>query len=245
MAEKDGIREEIVRRSHQSYNYAMSHANQSFEERVTGSYNAMSAYYDLLSGKAEQRLTREALGMFNPETDSKILDIGCGTGNALLAMLDGFPVPVSVYGMDIAMGMCRVARQKLRRKKSENSAALYCASALNAPFPGGQFDGILLSFTFELFPESLFNSLLKECRRLLKPQGKLVLVSMARAQKAGPVYRLYLWAHRKYPRWIDCRTVDAARVLEDNYVRVTQKKTHKLFGLPVDSILAFLKDSLL
>ncbi len=216
----------------------MSDASQSFEERVTASYNAMSAYYDQLSGKAEQRLTREALCMFNPGANSKLLDIGCGTGNALLAMLDQIPVPAKVIGLDISMGMCRVAQQKLQRKKSEISVAISCANALNAPFPDGQFDGILLSFTFELFPEDLFRPLLKECRRLLKPRGNLVLVSMARAKKAGLVYRLYLWAHRKYPHWVDCRPVDAVPILQDNGFQVVKKSTHNLFGLPVDSILA-------
>jgi demethylmenaquinone methyltransferase/2-methoxy-6-polyprenyl-1,4-benzoquinol methylase len=216
----------------------MSDTSQSFEGRVTGSYNAMSVYYDLLSGKAEQRLTAEALGMFNPDATSRVLDVGCGTGNALLAMLDSFPVSTKVYGLDISMGMCRVTQQKLGRKKSENSATISCANALNAPFPDGQFDGILLSFTFELFPEDLFGPLLQECRRLLKAGGSLVLVSMARAEKTGLVYRLYLWAHRKYPRWIDCRPVDAAQILCENGFHVVQKKTHNLFGLPVDSILA-------
>lgn len=216
----------------------MSDTSRSFEQRVTATYNAMSAYYDLLSGKAEQRLTREALGMFNPDAGCKLLDIGCGTGKALLAMLDQIPVPAKVIGLDISMGMCRVAQQKLQRKKSENSAAISCANALNAPFSDGQFDGILLSFTFELFPQDLFGPLLQECRRLLKPEGKLVLVSMACAQKAGLVYRLYLWAHRKYPHWIDCRPVDAAHILLGNGFSVIQMQTRNLFGLPVDAILA-------
>ncbi|REG06996.1 class I SAM-dependent methyltransferase [Pelolinea submarina] len=216
----------------------MSYANRSFEARVASSYDALSRYYDLLSGKAEQRLTLKALDMFNPDANSRMLDIGCGTGNALLAMLDRYPVTLKVTGLDISKGMCRVAQQKLRRKKVANSVGLYCANVLNAPFPDRLFDGILLSFTFELFPEDLFSPLLQECRRLLKPGGSLVLVSMAAAQKAGLVYRLYLWAHRKYPQWIDCRPVDAARILEDNGFQVTERETYNLFGLPVDSLLA-------
>ena len=216
----------------------MSYANQSFEERVISSYNALSAYYDLLSGKTEQCLTREALALFNLNPGSRVLDIGCGTGNALLAMEKSLPGPIYVFGLDISMGMCRAAQRKLLRKTGGHNAALCCANVLQSPFPGGQFDGILLSFTFELFPENLFSPLLDECRRLLKPGGNVVLVSMARAQKAGLIYRLYLWAHRKYPQWVDCRPVDAVRILRDNGFRILHRKTRSLFGLPVESILA-------
>ncbi|MDK2982028.1 MAG: hypothetical protein PWQ55_2375 [Chloroflexota bacterium] len=224
--------------SQQSYNGDMPDINQSFTQRVAHTYNNLSGSYDLLSGKAEQRLTRTALDYFDPQPGSRLLDLGCGTGNALLAMQRTFPAPVSVAGLDIAFGMCRVAHGKLQRAEGGPSGAVYCANALQTPFPGGLFDGILLSFTLELFPRELFSPLLAECRRLLKPQGKLALVSMACAQKASWIYNLYLWAHRKYPRWIDCRPIDSAAILRENGFRIIKQKTHDLFGLPVETTLA-------
>ena len=224
--------------SSSAYNTNMSDEIDNFANRVTRTYNALSGTYDMLSGKAEQRLTQESLALFDLKPDFRVLDIGFGTGNALVALGERLPGPGHVFGLDISLGMCRTAHGKLLRKTESDNIAICCANALRAPYPDAQFDGILLSFTFELFPEDLFVPLLKECRRLLKPRGNLVLVSMARAQKAGLIYRLYLWAHRKYPQWIDCRPVDAARILQDNGFQVLKKSTHNLFGLPVDSILA-------
>ena len=136
------------------------------------------------------------------------------------------------------MGMCLKAQRKLLRGMGEKVVPLCCGNALRAPFTDRYFDGILLSFTFELFPERLFGILLSECRRILKPGGKLLLVSMASAKNPGLIYRLYLWAHHEYPQWIDCRPIDAARILADNGFQVTERKTYSLFGLPVDSLLA-------
>jgi demethylmenaquinone methyltransferase/2-methoxy-6-polyprenyl-1,4-benzoquinol methylase len=221
-----------------AYNTNMSDEIDHFANRVTRTYNALSGTYDMLSGKAEQRLTQEALVLFDLKPEFRILDIGFGTGNALAALCERLPDPGHVFGLDISLGMCRAAQGKLLRKMVIGNTALCCANALQAPYLDSQFDGILLTFTFELFPEDLFIPLLKECRRLLKPRGKLVLVSMAPADRAGLVYRLYLWAHRKYPQWIDCRPVDAARILQDNGFQVLWKSTKNLFGLPVDSILA-------
>ncbi len=216
----------------------MPDTNQPFAQRVAHTYNALSGSYDLLSGKAEQHLTRTALGYFDPQPGSRLLDLGCGTGNALLAMQRIFPAPVHIVGLDIAFGMCRVAGGKLRRSENAASGVVCCANALQTPFPRGQFNGILLSFTLELFPRELFGPLLAECRRLLKPDGRLALVSMACAQKASWIYNLYLWAHRKAPRWIDCRPIDSASILRENGFRVLEQGPHDLFGLPVETTLA-------
>ena len=209
-----------------------------FSAQVQKNYDSLSCFYDVLSGRAERRIVQKTLALFDPAPNSRFLDIGCGTGNALLQMKREFLPSLFIYGMDISMGMCLQAQRKLLRSMEKKAVPLCCGNALRAPFTDRYFDGILLSFTFELFPERLFTTLLSECRRMLKTNGKLLLVSMASGQNAGLIYRLYLWAHREYPQWIDCRPVDAARILADNGFRVTERKTYNLFGLPVDSLLA-------
>jgi ubiquinone/menaquinone biosynthesis C-methylase UbiE len=209
-----------------------------FIQQVRQNYDALSASYDYFSGSAESRIVLKGLELLKPAPHSRLLDIGCGTGNALVAMKKRFSYACGIYGLDISLGMCLQARRKLHRAFSDNIPPLGCGNALALPFPAGCFNAILMSFTFELFPQTLFTPLLRECRRVLRPNGKLLVVSMARAQEPSLIYRMYLWAHRKYPRLIDCRPLDAAEILAENGFEPVSTETHNLFGLPVNTIMA-------
>ena len=50
--------------------------------------------------------------------------------------------------------------------------------------------------------------------------------------------KLYEWAHEKFPRWVDCRPIDAQKALEEAGFTIKNVIQQSMYGLPVEIILA-------
>lgn len=98
-----------------------------------------------------------------------VLDIGCGTGNQLIANRAAAPDAVMV-GADASIGMLREARAKA-------SDILWVQSDAGAiPFSAGSFDYIGCQFAFHHFRDK--TTMLGETLRVLRPRGRFVLRNM-------------------------------------------------------------------
>lgn len=218
-------------------NMGASHA-QKFSGQVKRNYDLLSRFYDLLSGKAEQRIVHDSLEILLPVFNGSILDIGCGTGSTLLDLKKELPHDSFISGLDISLGMCQKALRKIGNNKEKGWSNICCGNALYIPYKPNSFDFILMSFTLELFPVDLYEMLMKECRRILKPHGKILLVCMAHDHQGKWIYRLYCWAHEKFSRVIDCKPVDAGLILLHNGFNVIETEKRDIYGLPVSITLA-------
>jgi len=56
--------------------------------------------------------------------------------------------------------------------------------------------------------------LLAECRRVLRPGGRLVVVGLSKEGKAGLALKTFEWTHRHFPNLIDCRPIYQRRAIE-------------------------------
>lgn len=200
-------------------------------------YNTLAPWYDLLAS-SEKRFIKSGLDLFSPQPSERILEIGFGTGYAMKRIIphlkDGF-----YAGLDISQGMAYQTRNRLRRVGLMNRAGLICSDSLPLPFPTDTFEGIFSSFTLELFDTPHIPILLEECRRVLKPDGRLVIVSLSKDQPLGIMGRLYERFHDYYPTLADCRPIPVRQVLEENGFLVREIKLGRMWGLAVAQALAF------
>lgn len=130
----------------------------------------------------------------------RLLDAGCGTGN-LLKVMAGSASNLRLVGIDFEKAMLDRARVKLERNSPGRNGNLTLQQAnldLPLPFAEGEFDGIVCVNTLYALDNPA--QFLQECRRLLRPGGRLVLATPPEQPRMGPLFREHLRTIRqKYP----------------------------------------------
>jgi len=120
--------------------------------------------------------------------------------------------------------------QKLVREKGlDGRVELVCGDALQMPYDSGTIDGVFTAFTLELFDTPEIPQVLAECRRILKPGGRLVVISMSRVDPGGLMTEIFEWTHRHFPNYLDCRPILTRRAVEDAGFRIAACEIMKMW----------------
>ena len=103
---------------------------------------------------------------------ARVVDVGCGTGNVVLAAARGWPKAL-VTGIDASVGMLAVAdRERATLDQSiADRVSLVASDAAALPFPDGTFDVAMTAFVVQLVGDR--PAVLREMRRVLRPGGLL------------------------------------------------------------------------
>lgn len=100
-------------------------------------------------------------------TGSPILDLGCGSGSALIAFAEN-GLPGNLVGTDIAMRWLLLARKRLDEAGLDD-VRLVCCEGEAMPFPDGMFGAVHGGDVIEHVTDA--EAVLAETARLLKPGG--------------------------------------------------------------------------
>ena len=201
-------------------------------------YDRISRVYDYLIEVFERKYAEMAVGRLSVEEGETVLEIGSGPGHCLKRMAESVGETGKVYGVDISSGMLEVTRKRLDKARLMDRVELYCGDAASLPYGDNTFDAAFMSFTLELFDTPEIPMLLGEVKRALKPRGRIAVASISKENGESLLLRLYEWAHRKWPKYIDCRPIYLEQSLRDAGYEIRKKKKVKLFGLPVEIVVA-------
>lgn len=135
-----------------------------------------------------------------PESKSRILEIGSGTGSFLAEAVGRYD---DVVGVDIAMRWLHVSRRRFM-DKGLPIPPLVCCCAEYLPFADTSFDVITMTSTLEFTADP--EKVLSECERVLEPTGTLYINSVNRFSIATDPYA-YLWGVGFLPRSLQARYV--------------------------------------
>jgi demethylmenaquinone methyltransferase/2-methoxy-6-polyprenyl-1,4-benzoquinol methylase len=118
-------------------------------------------------------------------------------------------------GIDLSDKMLQLSRERVEEKGLGDLVELTSGDALHLPYASETLDGVFLSFTLELFDTPEIPQVLAECRRVLKEEGRVVVVGMSRIQPDGLMTTIFEWTHRHFPNYLDCRPILVRKALED------------------------------
>ncbi|MFC4859353.1 class I SAM-dependent methyltransferase [Actinophytocola glycyrrhizae] len=132
--------------------------------------------YDLmhrLSGL--RRIHREMGTLAGLLAGHEVLDVGCGTGNLLRTVGRQYP-GAELTGLDPDRKALARARRKARRAGID--VRLDRGFAQELPYPDGSFDRVFSSLMLHHLDTASKDELLAEVRRVLRPDGLLVLADV-------------------------------------------------------------------
>jgi demethylmenaquinone methyltransferase/2-methoxy-6-polyprenyl-1,4-benzoquinol methylase len=112
--------------------------------------------------------------------DSMVLDAGSGTGIVTMSLLDSGFDPKRVVALDLSFNSLRLSREQFDKKRRYAKTDEVQGNILTLPFAENAFDMVMTCGVLEYVN---LDDGLKELSRVLKPNGKLVLLPV----KAGIV----------------------------------------------------------
>lgn len=199
------------------------------KEETKAFCDKIAGVYDLLAERSEQPVRRAGLKMLDARPGERILEIGFGTGHCLVDLARAVGSSGRVFGIDLSDTMVEAARKLVQDDDQEEHVELVAGDALHPPYGSGQLDGIFTGFTLELFDTPEIPSVLAECKRVLRPGGRIVVVGMSRVSPDGLMTGVFEWTHRHFPNYLDCRPILVRQALEDAGFRIAGFEMMKMW----------------
>lgn len=149
------------------------HIRQMFD-RIAMRYDLLN---HLLSAGSDFYWRKAALDKLNASTGSCVLDVGTGTGDLALGVLRRAKKPDRVIGVDLALKMMQIGREKARLQ-NDQPVCFIGGNAESLPLKTERFDGIMVAFGVRNFAD--ITAGLHSMYRVLKPGGRLVVLELSR-----------------------------------------------------------------
>jgi len=131
-------------------------------------YHTLAKAYDWFCEPSASILRKIGLKVFPPQENISILDVGCGTGTQLALY---YKAGCTLYGVDTSPAMLEKARLKLGE-----SAELHLEDASQMSFHNQMFDLVTMVLVLHEMPAALRSAVLSECKRVVKADGRILLI---------------------------------------------------------------------
>ena len=165
-------------------------------QAVRATFESVASRYDLanhfLSGGIDYYWRRQLVKMAAQDSCQQILDLATGSGDVLFALRKGLPEKTEITGVDFCEPMLQEAKNKREAKGlDENSNQFLLGDCLSLDFPDESFDLVTISFGLRNLSDR--EKGLKEMNRVLKPNGRLIVLEFSQPYFwFRPFYYFYL-----------------------------------------------------
>lgn len=167
-------------------------------EHMHHGYYGRAGTYKINRRQAQIDLIEELLDWSKVRTAENILDVGCGIGGSTLYLAKKFNAQAT--GITLSPAQAARATQRAQEFNLEETVRFQVADAQNMPFEDNNFDLVWSLESGEHMADK--SKFLRECYRVLKPGGTLILVT---------------WCHRPTNSLAGELTSDEQRHLEEIY----------------------------
>ncbi len=118
-------------------------------------------------------MNRFALEQLDLKDNQHILEIGCGGGDLIYQCLHT-KIPVYIVAIDPMLAAIEIVQKRFQSAIASGQLSLKQASAEQMPFPERSFEAIATVNTVYFWSDVA--KILRECHRVLKPNGKMLIL---------------------------------------------------------------------
>ncbi len=207
--------------------------NQSFYDRISNAY-------DFISDANEHKARETGEQALHLQPGQRVLEIGYGTGNSIVNLAKAVAPEGEVCGLDVSPGMQAVAEKKVAAAGLADCVHLTVGDARDLAYDDNTFNAAFMSLTLELFPVDDIPVVLAELGRVLRPGGRLGVVSMATVKegdKASLLEKTYVWMHRHFPHIVDCQPIDVEQFVTDAGFDIQTVEEMEIWTMPVRAVV--------
>jgi len=152
-----------------------------FPRQIQNMFGAVAPKYDFLnrwlSAGRDQYWRQAAVDLLSPQKGERFLDIATGTADIALEIASRHPSALKVMGIDFSGPMLKLGQKKVVEKRLQKTITLQKGCGQSLPFTGTSFHGVISAFGLRNFSDP--ESALMEMRRVLKPQGRVVILEFS------------------------------------------------------------------
>ncbi|MFO8110318.1 MAG: methyltransferase domain-containing protein [Thermoplasmata archaeon] len=203
----------------------------SSKEKVASRYDVWSPFYDAvdnfpLISRPQKCWRSRSIDMLNLQGGELVLDVGTGSGYILPEIVDRLE-DGHVVGTDISKGMLRRAKKRAVRENVDHKVSIVKDDIEDSKFPADHFDRIITTFTFTTVPDP--TKAIKECKRILKEDGYMVILDTGRPK--GNFSRYFF-----YPMMLSAKIFGRTHMDRDIYRRIqdhfqVMRKEYYMYGM--------------
>lgn len=205
------------------------------QDNIGSVYDHIAPVYDLWARLTESRARDRALELADIQDGQDILEVAVGTGVAFFAMAEKNPGGTN-NGIDISPGMLNKAKKRLQ-KLSHQNWSLNTGTAFKIDVPDESVDILMNNYMFDLVSFAEMDVVIAEFKRVLRKDGKLVLVNMTQGERFGS--HIYAHIYRLSPKSMGgCRGVRMSSRLEGHGFRVGNREYVQQFLFPSEVVVA-------
>jgi ubiquinone/menaquinone biosynthesis C-methylase UbiE len=204
-------------------------------------------FYDMLGAGLdtqafyETAALRDLITHLDLESCRSLIELGFGTGRLAAELLSRRLSPEATYfGLDVSTTMVNLTKSRLRPFGQRAEVRQFDGTP-HIDAADATFDRFISTYVFDLLSDDDIRAVLKEARRVLKPDGMLGVVSLTNGP--SPISRLVstTWRalHRVSP-WLvgGCRPITIRTFLSNTQWQIRYANIVVRFGIPSEIVVA-------
>jgi ubiquinone/menaquinone biosynthesis C-methylase UbiE len=131
---------------------------------------------------------RRILAAAGITAQDRVLDLGCGIGNILIALAERIDFIHPAAGVDVSRDLIRMGEQAIARAGLRDRIGLQVAPATRLPFEDGAFDVVITSHVLKHLDDEALLASFHEVARVLRPGGRFLLWEFEKSPRSAILF---------------------------------------------------------